>query len=192
MQTRTQFADTLAAVAQCRVTLAEQNRIAAAIGTARPDREQRIAQRSAEAAHDAAARAALTAYADEMLPAVLGGAWQRAAAGSLIPYGRPADREMFGWPLIDHALNFRRTGTSGPLTWAIGVLLAEPYNALDRDGQPLAPALAQARRLRAELGIATWASAPLSWWYPGSTALLILTPNLRPDRAAPAGFTALA
>ena len=186
------FCRTIAAVEACRITMEEQQRIAAATSSHRLNQEQYFVHRTASVAHANARRDALAAYAEELLPAVLGGCWHCARRGSLIPYHRPTEAALFGPPLIDHAVNFRRANAKGPLTWRNGVLLTEPYDALDRNGQPQPGAAAQARRLRAEFSIAVWASRPLSRWYPGWTALLILARDLRPADAARFGFIALA
>lgn len=185
MDTTTAFPRTLAAVKRCRTTLAEQNRIAAAIGTSRHDRQQRVA----EAAHDDANRAALAAYATELLPAILGGSWQR-AEHSLIPYGRPAEADLFRRPWVDHVVTYRRTGTAGPLTWCNGAMLSEPYDAFTRDGQPRAEAIAQAHQMRVALGVGIWASRRLSRWYPGWTALVVVARDLPADPEL-FGFVAL-
>jgi hypothetical protein len=181
------FPAVAAAVARCEATLAGHQAASQAL---RRDSTKRTAARVAQDAHAAANAAAVSAYAAELLPAIFGGGWMRAASGSLIPYGRLEHRAMLSWPLIDHGVSYRRRGERGPLTWRNGVLLAEPYSIGGDDGAHTSEARAQARLLRAELSLGVWCCPALSRWFPTRTTLLLIARDLRPSRAAEFGFEA--
>ena len=160
-----------------------------AAATARWRAAARAARADAKDAHDTALATAYAALATDLLPPLLGGAWRPTQIGSLI---RPGEWSLLTRPLVDHARAFRRADARGPTTWRNAVLVSEPYGVFDRTGAPAADALAQARRIRAELGVGVWGRADLSPWYPGWTALVLIAADLRPDAAARFGFTPLA
>lgn len=160
-------------------------------------RDNRIATRRLERRQDLAEARAVAAYASELLPAVLGGAWFLSPRSGTWPAALFPRRQRFDvvlqlpfQVLFDHPLIYRRRGARGPLTWRIGAAIGRPYDALNEDGSPMQSALDAASTL-AEFGIGTWARPDLSAWYPGWTSLLLGALGLRAVDASRFGFLAL-
>ncbi len=154
---------------------------------------------SARDVHQAAAVALRAAYARELLPSILGGAWHVCRPGQSPVWagyargdgGAESVRDFTG-ALVDHPHTFRRVGSRGRLTWENSVVLAEPYNVWSRDrGAVTDEARAHAARLHARHGLSVWTRADLSGWFMGWTALVLIARGIAPNRAPAFGFTAL-
>jgi hypothetical protein len=165
----------------------------------RNDRAARDAWREATERAKAAEAVVAAAYASELLPALLGGAWTRTDAMLKVPapdtftgteslYGQA---EFYSF-LLDHPLRFRRRGTSGMLTLKNGAVIGRPYNAFDKAGVPLDAARRAARDLAFRYHASVWARPDLSSWYPGWTALVVVARGLEPGAAERFGFVAFA
>jgi hypothetical protein len=165
----------------------------------RNDRPARDAWREATERAEAAEAVVDAAYASELLPALLGGAWAQTDAALKVPapdtftgtellYGQ---RDYYH-NLLDHPLHFRRHGTSGMLTLKDGAVIGRPYNAFDKVGALLDTARRAARDLAARYYASVWARPDLSSWYPGWTALVVVARGLEPGAAERFGFVALA
>jgi hypothetical protein len=165
----------------------------------RNDRAARDVWRQATEGAEAAEAVVNAAYASELLPAVLGGAWTRTDAALKVPAPRTftGTELLYGHgqyyhDLLDHPLHFRRRGTSGMLTLKDGAVIGRPYNAFDKAGVLLAAARRAARDLAARYYASVWARPDLSSWYPGWTALVVVARGLEPGAAERFGFVALA
>ena len=133
----------------------------------------------------AADAAALAAYADELLPIILGGRWQRSHVA--VPRGGDG-RYIDAHALFDDRLVFRRAGTRGRLTWQHAAVIGMPYGALDPiDRLPADQATAAASHL-ADSGVGVWARVDLSCWFPGNSQLVIAAPGLLDRDPAEFGF----
>ncbi len=155
--------------------------------TERDDAEQySAAWRDANDGYLDATWAAREAVCDELLPALIGGAW-RCPTGQAWPAGTPKIQTK--WALLDHPRLYRRPGATHRASWAGSALCGEPYlnpiGALNCEGLALA-------RLFAECGCSVWHNPELSSWYPGKTSLVLIARGINADAAASLGFTKLA
>ena len=139
----------------------------------------------------AAQAEALQAYADELLPHLLGGQWivtQR--------YGWPpfyhANSHSIGSPIYDHEIVFRQRGIRGPSNWRTCAVISQPYNALDRNGELLPSFHEAATALAAQHNVGVWARNDLSSWCPGWTNLVVIARGLHPELAQHFGFQSVA
>lgn len=155
-------------------------------------RQRTAAEQESRQRHQLAAAAA---YAEELLPLVLGGTSRRTSS-AINPY-EPDGRLFNSRELFDHPLVYRHRGTRGPLTRRDAAVIGMPYATLDDTGEPTDDALRAARALGA-IGIGVWARPDLSAWLPGSTRLVIAAPDLYEPgplaaqaRAAEFGFRAI-
>ena len=167
-------------------------------GSCEPERtaplKERLEWRYKQEDSKAAQRVVVAAYASELLPAILGGAWRRTESAVREPtglryYGRPIYSDYY--TLFDHPLHFRRAGTKGMATWTNAVVVGRPYNIF-KDGNPRDEAVRHAESLVEKHHVGVWARPDLSAWYPGSTALVIAGKGLRAEDADRFGFVALA
>jgi hypothetical protein len=120
--------------------------------------------------------------AGEMLPTVLGGKWSRGRPG--VPWS-----DRYSLELYDHPIWFRRRGACGPCSWQDCVVLGNPYRSevIDENGDFRPDFLTAAQPLlRQRIGI--WMNSDLSWWFPGSTACILLAAGLESERASRFGF----
>ncbi len=183
------------AVAHAMSVRRAMHEVGAQPGRIRPLGERLAWQRAREAA-ESAYRAVASAYAAELLPALLGGEWRtsdrvlKGRAFLFRPYREHAAAGCHA--LFDHPLHFRRCGTRGPLTWRNGALLGQPYDVFGKDGALRDMAMADAAEFARRHGVGVWARRDLSAWYPGWTALVVAALDLCPDDAARFGFVALA
>jgi hypothetical protein len=100
-----------------------------------PSRDRLAEWLSWRQTHNAAetARAVVVAaYAEEMLPVILGGRWRKTTheiwGSSGVYYRSRAYKAGSCHDLFDHALHFRQVGVKGRTTWKNAVLLGRPYN----------------------------------------------------------------
>ena len=171
----------------------------AALTAERGDWRLRAQAASARAAHQVAEDALLAAYARDLLPSILGGAWHVCRPGQSpvwAAYARGgAGAESVGdftGALVDHPHTFRRVGSRGRLTWENSVVLTEPYNVWSRDrGAVTDEARAHAALLHARHGLSVWTRPDLSGWFVGWTSLVLIARGIAPARAPAFGFTAL-
>ena len=115
------------------------------------------------------------AYANELLPCLLGGEWVVSRRGVFRLVGLNLR------PLFDHPGCFRRKGIRGPNRWDNCAIVAHPYNLDGADQQ-----LAELRRQ----GVGVLVGDELSAWNPGSTVMTIAAADLH-RRPVPAGFRLL-
>lgn len=138
--------------------------------------------------------AAIARYADEMLPAILGGEWKRSSCDTFSLLGIRAIKGFtFGirvQALFDHQVGYRICGAKGPHTWKNCVLLGQPYHAFDRRGEITSDAKAIANQLK-RIGVAVWVRRDLSAWFPGATQLVLASPRLMGKSADQFGFVAI-
>ena len=122
-------------------------------------------------------------YADELLPALLGGEWKHTSSG-------PPLCIRVTSALLDHAEVFCRRGARGPLTLENAAVIAAPYgqgperrlpHGADDDAAELAI-----------LGLGVWTRSDLSAWYPGWTQLVLAARGLLREDAQRWGFRVLA
>jgi hypothetical protein len=142
----------------------------------------------------------IDAYASELLPAILGGEWQRSHRTLIVktpplPRGYARATIVAGdWcrTLFDHPLHFHRRGSNGKLSWANCALIGQPYSSVMGKGGILADkgAIQDATSLAAH-GVGVWVRRDLSVWSPGGTILVIAAQGLHPEDAASFGFVAL-
>jgi hypothetical protein len=122
------------------------------------------------------------ACADELLPAVLGGEWM------LTKGAWPPIEEVQNTTVFDHWTSFRRRGMRGPCSWRDGAIVWQPYNHVFRNDVFYPPFVARAQTLADRYGVGVWVSPELSFYYPGSSVLVLLARGLAPERAARFGF----
>jgi hypothetical protein len=167
------------------------------IGWTSRDRPEWLSWRQAHDAERDAEAVVVAAYADEMLPTILGGRWRKTdSAITVAGGGRLGSVE---WPysqhhiLFDHHLHFRLVGAKCPTTWRNAVIFGRPYNhILDVECLASEQAARHAQHLAERFGVGVWVRENLSAWFPGSTALVIAGRGLSADRAPQFGFRALA
>lgn len=123
---------------------------------------------------------ALRAYADELLPTVLGGEWELDKGISAQP--SPDYRNLIA-PIYDHHAMLHRRGARKPHKWHNCAIVSQPYDHVFKNGA--FSATAQALQL---CGIGIWVSHELSSWYPGSTVLALVAAGLTPELAPLFGF----
>ena len=129
-------------------------------------------------------RLARDRYADELLPALLGGEWKHTSSGP--PLCIPVTSA-----LLDHAEVFRRRGARGPTSVANAAFIGQPYGQGAGKAQLPSGAEALAAQLASQ-GMGVWTRPDLSAWFPGWTRLVIAARELRREEAERWGFQALA
>ena len=106
-------------------------------GSDRP--AERSAWREKHDAEEAAQAAVVTAYATEMLPAILGGTWRKTNSQITVRKGQ----YYVEWPasycrvLFDHPLHYRTSASlarRGKATWGNTVIVGRPYATFDEAG----------------------------------------------------------
>jgi hypothetical protein len=127
-------------------------------------------------------RAANDAYANELLPHLLGGRWTKSRAW--------LDGFDMGRALFDHATIFRRQGVRGPNTWKVCAVVSHPYGAIYENGAINSDAINEAVEL-SDQNVGVWLRPDLSIWFPGSTQLVIAATGLHPQEAERFGFQPL-
>ena len=134
---------------------------------------------------DAARREAIEAYANEMLPAILGGDWESG----------PSWPELIPIELSAHALWFQRH--DDPPSWDNYAVISHPPQSTVDDGGVVREVRAAGRLLPSflaavepllQLGIGVWVSNDLSYWHPGRTVCVLMARGLAPERAPAFGF----
>jgi hypothetical protein len=139
----------------------------------------------------AAQAEASQAYADELLPDILGGQWIATRHYGWPPFYH-ANNHSIGSPIYDHEIVFRQRGIRGPNSWQTCAVISQPYNALAVDGEPR-PSFEQAAiALTAQHNVGVWVRADLSSWFPGSTSLVVIARGLRRELAQHFGFRSVA
>lgn len=148
----------------------------------------RTTQPGARGASDAARERCFDAYASELLPAILGGAWKHTDKTVTAPGGRASRRPyplFYHHNLFDHPLVFRRIGgIRGLTTWHNCAVIGLPYGIQ-------AAATEDAASVTEKYGVGVWTRPDLSAWYPNWTCLVVAAIGLKPEEAARFGFTAL-
>lgn len=130
---------------------------------------------------------ALGAYAEEMLPAILGDTWKRAGR-SMRAAPRGSRRAQWViesyYTLFDHGQAFRRTKGAGQLVWSNAAIIGQPY---PRSEDAMEECAAQ---LCADHPVTIWRRDDLSDWAPGWTSLILVAENyhLKPENAVAFGF----
>jgi hypothetical protein len=160
-------------------------------GSDRP--AERSAWREKHDAEEAAQAAVVTAYATEMLPAILGGTWRKTNSQITVRKGQ----YYVEWPasycrvLFDHPLHYRTSASlarRGKATWGNTVIVGRPYATFDEAGHLRDEAAQNAQDLAERFNVGVWARPDLSAWFPGSTALVIAARGIVPQNAAAFGF----
>jgi hypothetical protein len=131
---------------------------------------------------------ALKAYADELLPDILGGQWMLTERYTWPPFYRVKKYEGVDDPIYDHETVFRQRGCRGTNNWRTCAVISQPYNALEPNSELRSAATA----LTAQYNVGIWLRADLSSWLPGRTSLVLIARRLRSDWAQNFGFHSIA
>lgn len=194
-----QFPRTAAAVLAVAEAQRQRDQLSAAaapVERARLHMQQLVAREAV----DAAEAAALAAYGDELLPALLGAQHRpssappermrlpREAGGPFLD-AYSARCALLDHCLFDHQQLYRRAPALGHPAWSCSALLGMPYNVFRGRGG-LAPSAVEAARRLHEAGIGVWARPDLSGWNPGDSQLVIAAPGLLDRDPTAFGFVA--
>jgi hypothetical protein len=141
--------------------------------------QERCASRQTRALASEAQANVVSAYASELLPAILGGSWKQTDSTVWSPglMRRPVYSDYHG--IFDHPVQFRRRGAKGPSTWKNWIILGRPYGLFDDDGSVNPRHRDLAVHLSAREDVGVWARADLSAWFPGWTSLVVAARGLR-------------
>ena len=134
--------------------------------------------------------AGIAAINTEVLPAILGGEWQRAKRGWLELQSKKYQRSAACGVLLDHDFLVKRAGSRGPLTWKRSVLISQPYNVAREDGSIMRSAWVAGMELAAK-GFGAWVLPGGAPWFPVQTSLVLISPLLAGLNAQEHGFIAL-
>ena len=98
--------------------------------------QERWAWRQVQNRESEAQANVVSAYATELLPAILGGSWKQTDSTVWTPSHSLMRTPVYSdyHEIFDHPVQFRRSGAKGPSTWKNWVIIGRPYNTFDADG----------------------------------------------------------
>ena len=154
--------------------------------------QERWAWRQVQNRESEAQANVVSAYATELLPAILGGSWKQTDSTVWTPSHSLMRTPVYSdyHEIFDHPVQFRRSGAKGPSTWKNWVIIGRPYNTFDADGSVNPRHRDLAGHLATREDVSAWARRDLSAWFPGWTSLVVAARGLHAEDAPKFGFEA--